>query len=116
MTLQEFYVLAGGKYEEVLSRLMDDARIKKYLNKFVDTKDCNDMLEAIKNEDWETAFRMSHNLKGMSQNLGLTTLGRVSSELCETMRHGKPTEDNTGLVDAVMEEYNRVISAISNLE
>ena len=37
-------------------------------------------------QDWETAFRASHTLKGVAQNLGMEHLYQVSSALCEAVR------------------------------
>jgi HPt (histidine-containing phosphotransfer) domain-containing protein len=69
----------------------------------------------LENKDYEIAFRMSHNLKGVSLNLGLTNLQKASQELCETVRHGEPATDISGLVTKVTEEYNKVVDAISKL-
>ena len=59
--------------------------------------------------------RMSHNLKGMCQNLGLDSLARVSSDLCEQVRHGAPAVDISTYVEAVADEYAKNIGAINLL-
>jgi HPt (histidine-containing phosphotransfer) domain-containing protein len=102
-------------YEEVSGRLLNDERIRKYLIKFLDTQDYQNMLYALKNEDYEVAFRMSHNLKGVSLNLGLSGLKTASSALCEELRGGKPKGDITPLLESVGEEYQKVINAVRQL-
>lgn len=116
MTIRDFYQAAGGSYEEAIGRLMTDARILKYLRKLPQMADYTDMINAIGAEDWETAFRASHNLKGMCLNLSLGRLAESSSALCETMRHGKPTVDITALTEQVKKDYAKVLAMIDTLE
>jgi HPt (histidine-containing phosphotransfer) domain-containing protein len=115
MTVQECYQLMEGDYEGVLGRLLKTERIQKYLQKFKDSDDYSNMLTALRGADYETAFRMSHNLKGNSMNLGFTGLQASSSELCEALRGGAPTIDIGGMVSAVGIEYDKVIAAIQQL-
>ena len=112
ITLRDFYDMVGGNYEDVVGRLIKEDRIVKYLNKFKDSSDYDQMIEAIENKAWETVFRISHNLKGMCQNLGLDSLARVSSDLCEQVRHGAPAVDISTYVEAVADEYAKNIGAI----
>jgi HPt (histidine-containing phosphotransfer) domain-containing protein len=115
MTVQECYESIKGDYEGVKGRLLTDERIQKYLVKFSNATDYQQMVDAINQEDYELAFRMSHNLKGVSLNLGITQLQKTSEVLCEEFRNGKPKNDITGLLDAVTDEYNRTIDAIRSL-
>jgi HPt (histidine-containing phosphotransfer) domain-containing protein len=115
MTVQECYEKMNGDYEGVSSRLLSDERVKKYLLKFVNAKDYQEMLDALEKEDYEVAFRMSHNLKGVSLNLGLTGLQKTSNVLCEALRGGKPTVDIEPLLTPVKEEYKKAVEAIGEL-
>lgn len=115
MTLQDFYQAAGGNYSEVLDRLMDEKRVLKYLKRFVDTTDYDDMLHAIKEEDWETSFRASHSIKGMALNLCLGKLAEASGRLCETMRHGQPTVDISPLLAEMEAKYMEAVALIAEL-
>ena len=116
VTLREFYDMVGGNYDDVVGRLLMEERIAKYLKKFKDTSDYDQMIAAVENQEWEIVFRMSHNLKGMCQNLGLDRLAKVSSELCEQVRHGAPTLDIKPFVEATTEEYVKNIGAIGLLD
>lgn len=116
MTIQEFYTAVSGNYAEVYGRLMTDKRICKYLLKFKDCDDYQNLEDAIDAGNWPDAFRFSHNLKGMCLNLSLTALATVSSDLCEEFRNGAPQKDISSMNDDVKREYARVIEALGSLE
>jgi HPt (histidine-containing phosphotransfer) domain-containing protein len=105
----------NGDYEGVKGRLLTDERIKKYLIKFANATDYQQMVDAIEQNDYDLAFRMSHNLKGVSLNLGITQLQKTSEVLCEEYRNGAPQNDVTGLLQAVTDAYNQTIDAIQGL-
>ena len=113
MTLQEFYESINGDYKGTVMRMMNrEAMVTKFLGKFLATTDYDDMEQALDAGDYETAFRASHNLKGMALNLGLTKLGNSGSALCDTMRHGAPTADISELRAQVAADYAETVSAI----
>ncbi len=103
-------------YENVLERLMNDRLVYKYNKKFVAASDYNSLVKALEDKDYELAFRMSHNLKGMSANLAYTGLWQVSSDLCEELRGGAPKIDVQPLMDKVTEKYNLVIEYIAQMD
>lgn len=113
MTVKEYYAQIGGDYADVMSRLMKEERVLKYLRMFSTGTDYAEMDIALAEERWEDAFRNAHNLKGISLNLALTPLAKASSVLCEAIRHGKPTEDISGMVAEVEDAYRRVNEAIA---
>ena len=109
MDLRSIYEAVGGNYDDCISRLMTEDRMKKYLGKFVASPEYQDMINAFESKDYEVAFRSSHSLKGMCANLGLTKLGQSASELCETVRNGAPTIDISGLLDEVKKDYSNTV-------
>lgn len=115
MTIQDFYKNINGDYSEVMSRLMKDERILKYLKLFLSDDNCDGCFSALAAEDYDTAFRCSHNLKGMCLNLGLGDYTTAAVELCESLRHGKPDIDITPLVDAVKQQREYVEGQIHSL-
>lgn len=115
MTVQEFYKSISGDYEGVSMRLVKDDRILKYLKRFRDSDDYQNMIKGLEEKDYEIVFRMSHNLKGMSLNLGLTDLQKTSDALCEATRHGKPDINIEPLVEAVKESYRKTLDAVNRL-
>lgn len=88
MTLQEFYGVVGGNADEVLSRLMNEKLVKKFLFKFSDDPSYELLVTSVEGGDWETAFRAAHTIKGLCMTLGLGNLAKSSSELTELFRGG----------------------------
>lgn len=112
MNLVECYDVMGGDYAGVMSRLMKEERVIRFLGKFKDDSMLEPLEAALASENWEEAFRASHNLKGVCQNLGIIRLADSSSELCETMRHGAPSVDIVPLVEKVRQDYQVTIQAL----
>jgi HPt (histidine-containing phosphotransfer) domain-containing protein len=115
MTVQECYEAMNGDYEGVKGRLLTDERIQKYLTKFLNSIDFQQLLDSLKSEDYEVAFRMAHNLKGVGLNLGLSELQQNSSVLCEALRGGKPQVDISDMLEAVQQSYDKTVGAIKQL-
>ena len=113
MTLTELYDRIGGNYSDVMGRLMTEQRVKKYLFKLSGTGDYEGALEALKSQNWPDFFRFTHNLKGVSLNLGLTSLANVSAYACDLVRNGAPTEDPVLAMAKITEVYNTVLSEIA---
>ena len=93
MTLQEFYDRIGGDYKATISRLPSEALIKKFVLKYPGDPSFNQLKDALAAQDWELAFRASHTLKGVAQNLGMDRLYKTSATLCDAVRGPKPLED-----------------------
>ena len=70
---------------------------------------------ALDEKDYQTAFREAHNLKGMSINIGLKNLHKVSRDLTESLRNG-PTGDVEGLYKLVEAEYKKTCDLINQIE
>lgn len=112
MTVEELYEKLSGDYKGTMGRLMKEDRIRKYLGKFIDAKDYEDLLANLEEKNYPEAFRNVHTLKGVALNLGLSQLAAKSSDLTESLRSGQPSCDITGLVEAVKAEYERTISIL----
>jgi len=111
MTLQECYEKMGGDYAEVLSRLIKEDRIEKYMVKFLDDPTYQTLCEVKTAGDHEAVFLHIHTLKGVSQNLGFGNLYRASYEMTEAVRGGIPLGDES-LFEAVSKAYNETIAII----
>lgn len=114
MTVKEFYDIAGGKYEEVLDRLMKEELILKFLIKFLADESFMTLTAALEEKDMETAFRMAHTLKGLSLNLGLHKLYLSADQLVEDLRPGE-WKDFSAVVKLLEKDYNETVSAIGEL-
>ena len=89
MTLKECYDMFGGDYEDVSRRLPSEKLIEKFFLKFQDDKSYENLQNALKEGDYEEAFRAAHTLKGVAQNLSFKNLGQSSSSLTEALRAKK---------------------------
>ena len=86
MTLQEFYDRIGGDYKATISRLPSEALIKKFVLKYPGDPSFNQLKDALAAQDWELAFRASHTLKGVAQNLGMDRLYKTAAALRRSPR------------------------------
>lgn len=92
MTLKEFYAAVGGDYDATLNRIPKESMVLRFVKKYADDKTYAQLTEAVKAQDWETAFRASHTLKGVAQNLGFDGLYRAAFALTEEMRGGQAAD------------------------
>ena len=107
MTLQEFYARVGGDYNATLSRLPSEALVKKFILKYPGDPSFAQLKDALAAQDWELAFRASHTLKGVAQNLGM-------DRLYKAVRGPKPLEDES-LWPPVLAAHEEVLAAIREL-
>ena len=114
MTIQECYQKLGGDYEEVAQRLFNPKLVRRFIEKFLDDKSYEELCGALRDGRREDAFRAAHTLKGVCQNLGLSTLIRSAEKLTEALRPGR--EQNAGnteeLFRAVERDYGETVSVI----
>jgi len=114
MTLEECIAVAGGDYQEVLSRLMMPALIEKFLFRFPEDATMSNLEAALAAGDAPTAFREAHTLKGVCANLGLANLEHSSSELTEVLRNQTSLNgvDYAEKLDRVRQDYRVAVDAI----
>lgn len=115
MTLQEFYSAIGGDYEGVLSRLLKEERIMKYVLKFLDDTSYGSLCSKIADGDYEEAFRASHTIKGVASNLGFKRLFDSSHALTEELRGGNAPA-NMDNFERVKADYEETVAAIRELD
>lgn len=114
MTVQEFYDEVGGDYNDIMSRLRTEDRIKKFAGMFTRDGSYNVLVKSIQDGDIEEAFRAAHTMKGMCQNMAFTRLYQSSHEITEILR-GKDLEGAQKMLDVVAKDYHIVISGIGKL-
>ena len=115
MKLEEFFRCTGGSYEDAKARFQSDERIIRFLRMLPGDDSMDNLTAAVEANDPQTAFRAAHTLKGVALNLGLTALAEQSSAMTEALR-GKSELPEAGLYEAVSREYQRVSSALAQLE
>ena len=115
MTVQECYEKIGADYGEVIRRLGNEERVKKFLLKMLEESSFLDLCEAVTSGNTAEAFRAAHSLKGICLNLGITPLAESSSALMESLRDGVVPDNLAALFGRVEKDYTRTLSAIREL-
>ena len=116
MTVKECYEIMKGDYDDVLSRLRTDERIKKFLMRVPDDTSFVELCNALEKKDLESAFRAAHTLKGVSKNLSLSNLAYSSSNLTEALRgRTENGDDIEPLFKKVKKDYALTIACIQML-
>lgn len=114
MTLKECYSALEGDYESVLSRLMTEKLVQKFVLKFLEDSSFNNLEKNMGECNWDEAFREAHTLKGVCQNLSFTKLFSSSSLMTESLRNGN-VEEAVNIFSQVKEDYLQTVSAIKEL-
>lgn len=115
MTLKECYNTIGGDYNDVVSRLMTESLVKKFMLKFLDDPSYGLLLNSLESGNYEEAFRAAHTIKGICQNLGFSDLLNSVSPLTEELRGGGAPSDSE-LINQVTKDYQKTVSAINELD
>lgn len=117
MELKDCYAELGGDYEGVVGRLHGERLVRKFAVKFLNDGSYALLCESIQNGQMEEAFRASHTIKGVCQNLGFTRLYESSAELTEMLRDAAvlPPEAEDQL-EQVRRDYEITVAAIRKLE
>ena len=114
LTLQEFYSVVGGDYQDAVSRMMMESMLRKFLMKFPTDPSFSTLEEALRNNDREEAFRAAHTIKGLCLNLGFGNLYTSSNALTEALRNEMPT-NAAELFEAVKADYTLTLDAVNQI-
>ena len=115
MTVRQCYEAMGGNYEEVIGRLLDDIRIKKYLEKFLADESIEQLGQALDEKNYEEAFKAVHNLKGIAANMSLTCLHQLCEKMTEDLRGGQYSKDVPLLFEQIKDQYQIVKYCVTEL-
>lgn len=115
MTIKECYDVFGGDYNAVLSRLMTEGLVKKFLLKFPQDGSYDLLIKSLDEGNYEEAFRAAHTIKGICHNLGIESLLASVSPLTEELRDGKGNFSSE-LLDKVKEDYRAAVSAVNTID
>ena len=114
MTVKECYMALEGDYESVISRLMTEKLVQKFIIKFLADPSFENLTNAMKSKNYDEAFREAHTLKGVCQNLSFTKLYSSSNSVTEALRNGEYVEAEK-LMPQLEADYMQTIGAINAL-
>ena len=115
MDIKECYEAMHGDYEDIFSRLRNNALIIKLVKKFESDQSYAELKQGLADKDVEKAFRAAHTLKGICLNLGFDNLFAPSQELTEKLRGATTIEGTDELFAAVEKEYDRTCGALRKI-
>lgn len=115
MELRQFFNEVGSDYDAVLSRLINDKLILKFVKKFPSDPSFSRLTKAFEDSDVKAAFVAAHTLKGTAANLGLDLLSNEASELTEKLRNAQSLPASSEL-DALIHVYEKTLECIASLE
>ncbi len=111
MTLQECYAALEGDYEGVMGRLRTERLVQKFVLKFLDDGSYDLLTRSMESGAYEEAFRASHTIKGVGQNLSFNKLYESSHLLTEALR-AHDIEGAAPLYEQVKADYAQTVAAI----
>lgn len=115
MTVRDFYSEVNGDYNEISSRILSEDRIRKYLYIFLRDKTFTNLCTEIDCNNTQKAFIYAHTLKGLSQNLSLSSLYAYSELITQALRNNN-IKKAVSLLPRLSEEYTRVMVGIKTLQ
>lgn len=113
MTLRECYAEMEGDYDNALSLMGSEERMRRYLLRFADDQTAPVLFSALSRGERQRAFSAAHTLKGVCRCLGMTRLYASSRELTDALRAGCPCD--VSLTRKVHSDYETVLRAVSAL-
>ena len=114
MTLKEFYSKIDGDYDGAMKRLRSEKLVSKFVLKFLEDTNMNDLRSALAEGNQDIAFRAAHTLKGLCLNIGFVKLGDSTSSLTDALRAEITTEART-LMEQVEADYRETLRFIREL-
>lgn len=107
---------AGLDLEGSLARFMNKEDLyERFLKKFLDDRNFEDLKNALKDQKYEEAFRYAHTIKGVAGNLGLTPLYEGIQPLVEDLRHQTCANLDEEL-SRTEADYELMVSLIKNMK
>lgn len=116
MTVSECYAYLAGDYEDALRRLRNDDNIKKFLGMLSRDQNFSLLESSLERQDYDSAFRAVHTLKGITLNLSLSELSETAAALTEALRERQSNPDIFPLLTKLKASYQKMCTAVGSLQ
>ena len=108
---------AGIDYDEGVARFSGmNTLYEKHVRKYLQDNTFAKLDTAMKTGDYEMAFRLAHDWKGLVGNLSLHSLYEASCPFVEMLRNGADVEGAKAMHTDLEEKQNIVLDAIRRAE
>lgn len=102
----------GADVETTVKRFMGKEELYvKFVLKFLEDNNLELLLENYDKKSFGEVFNNAHSIKGVTSNLGLNPVYKVSAEICDLLRGKQPEEVDEEtlkvLKDQLADEYGR---------
>jgi HPt (histidine-containing phosphotransfer) domain-containing protein len=106
----------GADFEDVMSRLRKEERVKRFLLKIPDDQTFALLCDSMEKREMDEAFRAAHTLKGICQNMSLTPLSRSVTRLSDHLKENREySPELEPMLAQVKEDYAMVSEKIKQL-
>ena len=106
----------GINYDEGLKRFSGNAEIyQKFLLQFIDDHLFEELDQAMKDQDFGTAFTAAHTMKGITGNLSMNELYDKLVLFVEMLRGGSDIQEAVEYYPQVSQSYKKMISGLQNI-
>ena len=116
MTVQELYEKIGGDFNAAKKILPSDALVARFVVKLLKDGSIQKLRDGVAAGDGKAIFEGAHALKGVTANLGLTTLVRTRSlapYVADEYRPGRERTLSDDELDAKIDELNAKFDSTS---
>lgn len=116
MDVEACYAKMNADYRAAIGLLQSDERIIKYFKIIQRDTNLEDIYKALEQNDYETAFRAAHTLKGLALNMHFTQLAQNAADLTETLRSRGENERIFPLLEKTKQTHQMVIACIASFQ
>ncbi|MBR1842858.1 MAG: Hpt domain-containing protein [Oscillospiraceae bacterium] len=113
MTVQELYEKIGGDFNAAKKILPSDALVARFVVKLLKDGSIQKLRDGVAAGDGKAIFEGAHALKGVTANLGLTTLSDLAAEIADEYRPGRERTLSDDELDAKIDELNAKFDSTS---
>ncbi|MCR5294059.1 MAG: Hpt domain-containing protein [Lachnospiraceae bacterium] len=120
MTLEELYSSISGDYDYAKKVLRMDKMIDRFILKFAKDPSMQKLSAAYESGDATGIFEGAHSVKGVTANIGLTTLSSLTARISDEFRPGSSRKLSDEELDKIVKEaqalYDTTVKMIARYE